>query len=122
MVTTPSTIDPIVPPSITLSQAEIDDVRDQIAAGLLPPDWLQRHELAKAHNVFGHDAVKDRNGRYIEQGIGSKGHETANHFQALKKAEAMGLELPGTYDKAVVEIWKRDPERAKKLGLPASSR
>jgi hypothetical protein len=49
--------------------------------------------------------------------IGAKGHETANHFAALKKAEREGYESPGTYDAAVAEIWQRDPERAGKIGL-----
>jgi hypothetical protein len=105
-------------PTINLTTEEVDAIKAEIAGGLLPPNYLELHKDAVAKNVFGHDAVKDRNGNYLEQGVGAKGHETANHFQALKKSEAMGVELPGTYDKAVAEIWKRDPERAQKLGLP----
>jgi hypothetical protein len=72
--------------------------------------------------VFGVDAQKDRHGNFIEQGLGAKGRETANHFNALKKAEAMGVELPGTYDRAIADIWKRNPDHAKKIGLPAVGR
>jgi hypothetical protein len=50
-------------------------------------------------------------------GIGSKGHETANHFAALKKAEREGYEAPGTHAAAVAELWKRDPKRAERIGL-----
>lgn len=110
-------IDPIRVPVLNLTGDEISEIREQIAAGSLPQDFLQRHEEAKARNVFGHDAIV-RNGKFVEQGLGAKGFETANHFAALKKSEASGQELPGTYDKAVAEIWKRDPERAQKLGLP----
>jgi hypothetical protein len=112
-------IDPFRPPVLNLTGEEIADIRVQIEAGLLPADFLARHREAVARNVFGFDAKQDRHGNWIEQGLGAKGHETANHFAALKKAESSGLELPGAYDRAVAEIWKRDPDRAKKIGLPA---
>jgi hypothetical protein len=111
-------IDPIKVPCITLSQDEIDEIKAQMTAGELPRDWLDRYQLALAKNVFGHDAQQDRDGNWIEQGLGAKGHETANHFAALKKSEAMELELPGVYDKALADIWKRDPKRAAALRLP----
>jgi hypothetical protein len=63
--------------------------------------------------VWGHDAKKDRHGNYIQQGSGAPGNESANHFFAIRKYE--GEEA---YRRAVAEIWKRDPERAKKLNLP----
>ena len=111
------TIDPVRVPVLNLTGEELQEIRDQISAGMLPPNWLQLHADAVDANVFGIDTPK-KNGKRQEQGLGAKGHETANHFHALKKAEAMGAELPGTYDKAVAEIWKRDPDRAQKLGLP----
>jgi hypothetical protein len=74
-------------------------------------DQLSIESVDKA--VFGHDAKKDRKGNYMEQGIGSPGNETHNHFAAIKKYE--GKEA---YEAAVRELWKRDPERAEKLGLP----
>ena len=92
------------------------------AMGLLPPGYYRSYLDAMARNVFGNDTVKNRDGSYQEQGIGAKGHETLNHYTSLKKAESMGLELPGTYDKAVAELWKRDPARAKAIGLMPPSR
>jgi hypothetical protein len=68
---------------------------------------------ASARNVYGHDAKKDRNGEWIEQGVGSRGRESINHFNAIRRYE--GKEA---YDDAVREMWKRDPDRAKKIGLP----
>jgi hypothetical protein len=112
-------IDPFRVPVINLTGDELEQIRADIASGALPPDYLERYREAVARNVFGQDAQKDKNGNYIETGLGAKGHETGNHFNALKKAEAMGVELPGAYDKAVADIWKRDPGRAKKIGLPA---
>jgi hypothetical protein len=112
--TTP--VDPIKIPIISLTQEELADYR------ALVPNFDALYQDALAKNVFGHDAVRNRDGSYQEQGFGAKGRETSNHFAALKKAEAMGIELPGTYDRAVAEIFKRDPERAKKLGLQAPSR
>jgi hypothetical protein len=114
-----SVIDPRRVPVITLSNDELEQIRADIAAGALPENYLETYREAAARNVFGFDAVKDKNGNFVEQGLGAKGHETGNHFNALKKAEAMGVELPGAYDKAVADIWKRDPGRAKKIGLAA---
>jgi hypothetical protein len=96
----------------------MDEIKAQMKAGALPADFLERHREAVRKNIFGFDHKTDKHGEPIEQGMGAKGHETANHFAALKKAEAMGAELPGVYDKAIADIWKRDPTRAAKLRLP----
>jgi hypothetical protein len=93
-----------------------------INAGASPE---QAHEAGvKAHEaaVWGADAKKDRNGKWIPQGIGAKGFETGNHFASLKKAEQQGLEPPGSYDRAVAEIYRRDPDRARSIGLPPPER
>jgi hypothetical protein len=63
--------------------------------------------------VFGHDAAKDRHGNRIQQGIGSPGHETSNHFASIRRWE--GEE---SYRRAVADLWHRNPEHAKRLGLP----
>ena len=68
---------------------------------------------AEAKNVYGFNAVKGRDGRYTEQGIGSVANPSVNHFAALRKAEQMGLEPPGAHAKAIAEIWKSNPEWAK---------
>ena len=62
--------------------------------------------------VYGNDH-KTVNGVPQEQGHGSKGHETGNHFAAIRRYEG-----EDAYWTAVAEIYSRDPERAKKLGLP----
>lgn len=53
----------------------------------------------------------------MPQGIGSPGNENGNHFAAIRKHEG---EIP--YQNALKEIWKRDPDRARKLGLPEQQR
>ena len=63
--------------------------------------------------VFGFDAKRDRKGSYIPQGIGAQGHETGNHFASILRWQGKAA-----WEDAVREIWKRDPERAQKLGLP----
>jgi hypothetical protein len=63
--------------------------------------------------VFGHDAKKDRSGAFIQQGVGSPGHESANHFASLRRYQ--GEEA---WRRAVAEIYKRDPQRAAALNLP----
>jgi hypothetical protein len=67
--------------------------------------------------VFGHDAKRDRNGEFIQQGIGSPGHETANHFASILRWE--GRER---WEIAVRDLWKRNPEHAKRLRLPQPAR
>lgn len=63
--------------------------------------------------VYGHDAKRDRHGRFIPQGIGSAGHESTNHFSSILRWQGKSA-----YDEAVAEIWRRDPARAERLRLP----
>jgi hypothetical protein len=79
----------------------------------------QMHERGLAaveSSVWGHGAKKDRKGNFIQQGIGSPGHETANHFQAILRYSGRQ-----EWEKAVAEIWKRDPARAAALNLPTAT-
>ncbi len=106
------------PTPIHLTPGEIDEMQTLIDQGELPRDAIKRHFEAEEKNVFGHDAKKDSQGRYIEQGIGSPGHESLNHFVAIQKAEREGYEPPGSYRRAVEEMWKRDPKHAQAINLP----
>lgn len=72
-----------------------------------------RRAQVNQHVVFGHDH-KVVNGVPQEQGHGAKGPETLNHFNSIRRYES-----EEAYWAAVAEIHKRDPERAKKLGLPS---
>jgi hypothetical protein len=63
--------------------------------------------------VFGFDAKKNSKGEFIQQGIGSPGHETANHFASIRRWE--GKEA---WEAAVRKLWKENPAHAAKLGLP----
>ena len=103
---------------VHLTEDERAEAREMIRKGELPHDALERQAESEAKNVFGADARKDRNGKFIEQGIGSKGHETLNHFTALLRAEQQGFEPAGTYKKAVAEIYRRDAKHAAAIGLP----
>jgi len=67
----------------------------------------------EARNVYGNDAKQDRNGNWIEQGVGSKSNETIGHYQAIRKFEG---EI--AYQRALKEIFARDPNHARKLSLP----
>ena len=97
---------------------EIAEMHRLMKTGELPPDAIERQRAAEAANVFGHDAKRDKNGKYIEQGQGAKGHETANHNAALLKAEREGFEPAGSWKRAVEELYRRDPARAKAINLP----
>lgn len=78
----------------------------------LSPGQLKAHHAAEEKIVFGEDLEKKK-GVPVEKGHGALGHETNNHFNGIRKYE--GEEA---YWLAIEEIHKRDPERAKKLGLP----
>jgi hypothetical protein len=68
-------------------------------------------------DVFGFDAKKDRNGNYIEQGIGSEGHETLNHFANIRKYEG-----DESYWAAVSKCWRKFPDHAARIRLPKPPR
>lgn len=67
--------------------------------------------------VFGADAPKGRDGKRIQQGIGSKGHETANHFFGIRRWEG-----EAKYQAAIRKMWRDNPERAKLIGLEMPER
>jgi hypothetical protein len=88
---------------VTLTQEETE---------ALTPEQRVAHQAAEDLVVFGVNAKRDRNGNYIEQGVGSPGRESLNHLAAIRKHEG-----DDAYQAAVDAIWKRDPEHAKRLNL-----
>lgn len=98
---------------VHLTEGEINELQALIDQGELPKTAIKDHFEAEARNVYGFDAKRDRKGNWIEQGIGSKGRETANHFSSIRRYQ--GKEV---WEECVREIWKRDPKRAKAIGLP----
>ena len=78
-------VDVLRPSPLTLSPEEIDEIEAGMAAGTLPPDYLDRCDDAREANVFGRDHKKDRQGNPIEQGIGSAANQTANSLAAYNK-------------------------------------
>jgi hypothetical protein len=79
------------------------------------------HEAAKAAHysaVYGFDAKRNpKTGEFVQQGVGAPGRENFNHFQAIRRYQG-----EKAYLTAVREIWQRDPDRARKLGLPQPER
>lgn len=53
----------------------------------MSPDDKKAHLKAEEKTVFGEGYRKDRKGVPQEQGIGSPGRETDNHFRAIRKYE-----------------------------------
>lgn len=102
---------------VTLTTGELAAMEDDVATGKLPKDAVKQHFKDEEKHVFGFDVKHDRKGNPIEQGLGSPGHETGNHFISIRKYEG-----EDAYWSAVAEIWKRDPERAKKLSLPPAKK
>jgi hypothetical protein len=89
-------------PGIPLNYTEGERV------GWGPADY-DRYKTTLENSVFGVDHKKDNKGRPIEQGIGTRGRETPNHWKALRQAEKEGFEEPGTYDR----LWKEFQARKK---------
>lgn len=89
---------------------------EELAA--MSPEEIKVHLADEEKTVFGRNRLdepdyKKVKGVPVEKGIGSQGRETGNHFAAIRKYEG-----EDAYQDALREIWKRDPERAKKLNLP----
>jgi hypothetical protein len=80
-----SVLDPIRMPTVTLSQAELDEIDQLILAGQLPPDWISRYHSAVEANIWGADHKKDSRGRPIEQGRGSASNMSRQSIDAYKK-------------------------------------
>jgi hypothetical protein len=95
-------IDPRAASVLNLTQDEIDDIHQQIQAGLLPPDYLDRCDEARARNVFGHEAPK-RNGKFVEVGIGSEFGMTRNSIEAYKRYHSRDVD----FEKNVAKMEKQ---------------
>jgi hypothetical protein len=94
-------------------------IREAQDSGRAPPSEVELDAIGKhadALNVYGHDA-KFVNGKWIEQGIGSPGHENVNHFNSIRRYSG-----EQAYQAAIREIYRRDPKRAAALGLPQPAR
>src|SRR5215472_17303439 len=74
-------------------------------------------QRADARNVYGYDAKQRSDGSWQEQAVGSPGRESVNHFASIRRYEGQQA-----WERAVREIWKRDPKRAAALGLPQPAR
>lgn len=70
----------------TKTQEELDQMRDEIAAGRLPRDAIKNYLAEEEKVVFGADFKKVK-GQPVEVGFGAPGHETQNHFNAIRKYE-----------------------------------
>ena len=95
----------------------IPDAQD---AGRAPPSEAELEAIGKradALNVYGFDAKQKSDGTWIEQGIGSPGHENINHFNSIRRYSG-----ERAFNQAVREIYRRDPKRAAALGLPQPAR
>jgi hypothetical protein len=69
---------------VTKTEQELDEMRELIQRGELPPDAIKKYYDDEAKNVFGSDAVKTRKG-YTEQGAGSAKNQTRNSIESYKK-------------------------------------
>lgn len=73
----------------------------------MTPEAIKAHFDAEMKLVFGENARRNNKGIPQEQGIGSPGRETPNHFAAMRKREAEGYEPEGTTDCLILEARER---------------
>jgi hypothetical protein len=101
---------------VTKTPAELAEMRADVEAGKLPKNAIEQYYAGEEKAVFGHDVKHDRHKNPIEQGIGSPGHETLNHFKAIRTYEG-----EDAYHAACAQHWKDNPEHAAKLKLPKAA-
>lgn len=69
---------------VTFTNDEIQDLRNRVANGSLPPTAIADYLKAEEKAVFGVDVKHDRHGNPIEQGIGSAQQPSRNSIEAYK--------------------------------------
>jgi hypothetical protein len=67
---------------VTFTNDEIQNMRDRIASGNLPPTAIADYLKAEEKQVFGVDVQHDKHGRPIEKGIGSASQPSRNSIDA----------------------------------------
>ena len=100
---------------VTKTQQEMDEMRELIQRGELPPDAIKKYYEDEARNVFGFDAVKTKNG-YIEQGYGSAKNQTRNSIEAYKKFHSSDVDYERTLARLEKELAECDARRAAERG------
>jgi hypothetical protein len=104
--------------SIALEKAQQE--RDNRGLPELTDD--EAREIADEANrvaTFGVGYLVDKKtGQPIQTGVGSANTPSINHFASLKKAELRGQERPGSYEKALADIWKKNPDWCQRANLP----
>lgn len=95
-------------------QAEIANVSYEQA--LQMPKLVAAARLAEEINVFGVDAPIGPDGHRQPCGIGAPGNESGNHYRSILRFEG-----PAAYARAVRELFRTNPAKAKSLGLTPPS-
>jgi hypothetical protein len=75
----------------------------------MTPAERKQHAEDEIRNIYGHDVKFDRHGKPIEQGIGSPGNYSENHWQMLAKME--GQEVADRAKAAAVKAGHWPPRR-----------
>jgi hypothetical protein len=83
--------------------------RDELAE--MSPEERKYHFEQEAKNVFGHDAKKDRHGKYIEQGVGSKQQPTSQSMAALLQHEGVDAHQRAIDEATRAGTWPPKPKQ-----------
>ena len=98
---------------VTKTEEEINEMRELIARGELPPDAIKQYYDNEAKNVFGHDAKKVK-GQYVEQGLGSPHNQTRNSIDSYKKYHKDDPDFTETLARMEKELAEANKRRAKR--------
>jgi hypothetical protein len=74
-----------LPPAVSLTNEELQQIAYQIEAGDLPPNYLDLHFDNVDASVFGVDAPRNRHGQRQEQGLGSENNMTRQSIDAYRR-------------------------------------
>lgn len=104
--------------AVSRTPEEIAELKAAEARGELPPGTVADLKRRLEQQVFGHDVQHDRAGHPIEQGVGTVGNPSINHYNALLASEKAGNEPPGSAADWAAAVWRENPEGAKANRIP----
>jgi hypothetical protein len=105
-------------PELANSAVYIFNRNAKIQAGASDAEAHAAGVKALEESVYGVGAQKDRNGNFIQQGIGAWPHKvTLNSLAAIRKYEG-----EASYSKMLKKLWHDSPDRARQIGAPEPPR
>ena len=100
---------------VALSGDELTEMRMKVQSGELPADAIKRYLEDERKNVFGFDH-KMKNGKPVEQGLGSPGNQTRNRIESYKRFNSHEPDFEKTVARMERELAAANERRAAERG------